>query len=64
VSVLRAQDVIVSQDAGVFELIAAWGRSPSATATAQIRSYADTALTEALVRQTQVASSTTSPACA
>jgi hypothetical protein len=35
VSVLQAQNVIVSQDAAVFELIAAWGRSPSATATAE-----------------------------
>lgn len=36
VSVLRDQSVLVRQDAAVFELIAAWTKAPSPTASAHI----------------------------
>jgi hypothetical protein len=35
-SVLRDQSVVVSQDAAVFELIAAWTKAPAMTASADI----------------------------
>lgn len=61
--VLRDQSVIVPQDAAVFELIAAWARAPSPTASAEIRVEPDMGLVDALYRQTQVASSTTPAGC-
>lgn len=58
-SVLRDQSVIVPQDAAVFELIAAWAKAPTPTASAEITVGADLGLVDALYRQTQLASSTT-----
>jgi hypothetical protein len=58
-SVLRDQSVIVPQDAAVFELIAAWAKAPTATASAGVTIATDTTLFEALYRQTKMATSTT-----
>lgn len=57
-SVLRDQSVIVPQDTAVFELIAAWAKAPTATASAEVTAP-DLDLFEALYRKTQAASSTT-----
>lgn len=62
-SVLRDQNVIVPQDAAVFELIAFWAKAPSPTASADVTIAADTGLFEALYRQTQLSSSTTPAGC-
>ena len=35
-SVLRDQSVIISQDAAIFELIAAWAKAPTSTASAEV----------------------------
>jgi hypothetical protein len=43
-SVLRDQSVVVPQDAAVFELIAAWTKAPSMTASADISSGPDTGM--------------------
>lgn len=56
-SVLRDQSVVVPQDAAVFDLIAAWAKAPSATASAELSVKPD--LVEALYRQTNAARSTT-----
>jgi hypothetical protein len=61
-SVLRDQSVIVPQDAAVFELIAAWAKSPTTTASAEVTTP-DLDLFEALYRKTQAASSTTPAGC-
>lgn len=58
-AVLRDQSVVVSQDAGVFELIAAWANAPSATASSTISVAPNAALIEDLYRQSQLSSSTT-----
>ena len=62
-SVLRDQSVIIPQDAAVFELIAAWAKAPTMTASAEIAIQPDMSLVEALYRQTQIASSTTPAGC-
>lgn len=62
-SVLRDQSVIVPQDAAVFELIAAWAKAPTPTASAEVTVSPDLGLFEALYRQTQMASSTTPAGC-
>ena len=63
-SVLRDQSVIVPQDAAVFELIAAWAKAPTPTASAEVTvSPDDLGLFEALYRQTRLASSTTPAGC-
>lgn len=62
-SVLRDQSVVISQDAAVFELIAAWAKSPTTTASAELTAGPDLGLVEALYRQTNAARSTTGVAC-
>lgn len=62
-SVLRDQSVIVPQDAAVFELIAAWAKAPTPTASAEVTVSTDASLFEALYRQTKMASSTTPAGC-
>ena len=62
-SVLRDQSVIVPQDAAVFELIAAWAKAPTPTASAEIKVEPDAGLVEVLYKQTQRASSTTPARC-
>jgi hypothetical protein len=61
-SVLRDQSVIVPQDAAVFELVAAWAKAPTPTASAQITISPDLGLFEELYRQT-TPSSTTPAGC-
>jgi hypothetical protein len=61
-SVLRDQSVIVPQDAAVFELIAAWAKAPTATASAEITLTPELGLFEELYRQT-TPSSTTPAGC-
>jgi hypothetical protein len=51
-SVLRDQSVIVPQDAAVFELVAAWAKAPTPTASADITVTPDIGLFEDLYRQT------------
>jgi hypothetical protein len=58
-AVLRDQSVVIAQDADVFELISAWAKAPSATASATIRVAPNANLVEELYRQSQLASSTT-----
>jgi tRNA A37 threonylcarbamoyladenosine synthetase subunit TsaC/SUA5/YrdC len=58
-SVLRNQSIVVPQDAAVFELVAAWAKAPSATASAEISVEPDLTLVEALYRQTNAARATT-----
>lgn len=60
VSVLRDQSVIVSQDAAVFELVAAWAKAPTPTASGELTIAPDIGLFEELYRQT--APSSTMPA--
>lgn len=62
-SVLRDQSVVVPQDAAVFELIAAWAKAPTPTASAEVTVATDTGLLDALYRQIKMASSTTTPGC-
>lgn len=62
-SVLRDQSVVVSQDAAVFELIAAWNKAPSITASADISSGPAMELADALYQQSRMASSTTPAGC-
>lgn len=57
-SVLRDQSVIVPQDAAVFELVAAWAKAPTPTASAEIRLSADIGLFDELYRQTTPSSMT------
>lgn len=61
-SVLRDQSVIVPQDAAVFELIGAWAKAPTPTASAEVTVSNDLNLFETLYRQTK-ASSTTPAGC-
>jgi hypothetical protein len=61
-SVLRDQSVIVPQDAAVFDLIAAWAKAPTPTASAEITISPDVGLLEELYRQT-TPSSTTPAGC-
>jgi hypothetical protein len=61
-SVLRDQSVIVSQDAAVFEQVAAWAKAPTPTASAEITISPDLSLFEELYRQT-TPSSTTPAGC-
>ncbi len=58
-SVLRDQSVIVPQDAAVFELIAAWAKAPTPTASAEVTATPNVHLFEVLHRLTKMASSTT-----
>lgn len=51
-SVLRDQSVIVPQDAAVFELIAAWAKAPTPTASAEVA--ASRALLASLVVASQL----------
>lgn len=51
-SVLRDQSVIVPQDAAVFELVAAWAKAPTPTASAELTISPDLGLFEELYRQT------------
>jgi hypothetical protein len=62
-SVLRDQSIVVPQDAAVFELVAAWAKAPSATASAEISAEPDFTLVEALYRQTNAARATTGVGC-
>ncbi len=55
VSLLRDQSILVPQDAAVFELIAAWTRAPTTTATAEIAASLDMSVVDALHRQTRAA---------
>ena len=57
-SVLRDQSVIVPQDAAVFELIAAWAKAPTPTASAEIVLRPDIDLFDELYRQTTPSSMT------
>ena len=61
--VLHDQSVIVPQDAAVFELIAAWAKAPTPTASAEISVEPDMGLVEALYRQTRMAATTTPAGC-
>jgi hypothetical protein len=61
-SVLRDHSVLVPQDAAVFQLVAAWAKAPSATASAEIVATPELELFEALYRQT-TPSSTTPAGC-
>lgn len=61
-SVLRYESVIVPQDAAVFELIAAWAKAPTTTASSDVTKL-DIDLFEALYRKTRAASSTTPAGC-
>jgi hypothetical protein len=61
-SVLRDQSVIVPQDAAVFELVAAWAKAPTPTASAELTVLPDLGLFEDLYRQT-TPSSTTPAGC-
>jgi hypothetical protein len=62
-SVLRDQSVVVPQDAAVFELIAAWAKAPTPTASAAFRISPDRGLLDAVLRQSQMASSTPPAGC-
>jgi hypothetical protein len=62
-SVLRNQSIIVPQDSAVFELVAAWAKAPSATASAEISVEPDLTLVEALYRQANAARATTGVGC-
>ena len=55
---LRDQSVIVPQDAAIFELIAAWAKAPTPTASAEITISPDLGLFEELYRQTTPSSTT------
>jgi len=61
-SVLRDQSLVVRQDAAVLEVIAAWAKAPTHTASAEVTASPDLGLFEALYRQAQATSSTTTPA--
>lgn len=58
-SVLRDQSLVVPQDAAVFDMVAAWAKAPSATASADLAVGPGLSLVEALYRQTNAAQSTT-----
>jgi len=60
---LRDPSVIVPQDAAVFELIAAWAKAPTATASADVMVTSDGKLFETLRRQTKMTSSTIMAGC-
>lgn len=62
-SLLRDQSVIVPQDAAVFELIAAWAKAPTRTASADVAVAPDVGLVEALYRQTNAARATVGTGC-
>lgn len=62
-SVLRDQSVIVPQDAAVFEMIAAWTKAPTRTASAELRVSPGLGGFEAICRETQRASTTTPAGC-
>ncbi len=62
-SVLRDQSIVVPQDALVFDMVAAWAKAPSATASAEITVWPDLSLVEALYGQTKAARSTTGVGC-
>ncbi|HEY3462559.1 MAG TPA: hypothetical protein VGK62_03785 [Gaiellaceae bacterium] len=62
-SVLRDQSVVVPQDAAVFDMVAAWAKAPSATASADLAVGPDMSLVETLYRQTDAARSTTGVGC-
>jgi hypothetical protein len=62
-SVLRDQSVIVPQDAAVFDLVAAWAKAPTPTASAELAlSPDDLGLFETLYRET-TPSATTPAGC-
>jgi hypothetical protein len=62
-SVLRDQSIVVPQDAAVFDMVAAWAKAPSATASAEITVGPDMSLVDALFRQMDAARSTTGVGC-
>ncbi|MDX6516044.1 MAG: hypothetical protein QOH73_1710 [Gaiellaceae bacterium] len=62
-SLLRDQSIVVPQDAAVFELVAAWAKAPSATASAEVSFEPDMTLVGALLRQTTGAPATTGIGC-
>lgn len=62
-SVLRDQSVIVPQDAAVFELIAAWAKAPTATASAALACGPELGLVDTLYRQPHISSATTPAGC-
>ena len=62
-SLLRDSSVVIPQDAAVFELIAAWAKAPTATASAEVAVTSDGKLFEALRRQTKMTSSTIMAGC-
>ena len=59
VSVLRDHSVLVSQDVAVFELVAAWAKAPTPTASADSTATPGIGLFEELYRQTTCSSTTT-----
>lgn len=61
-SVLRDHSVLVPQDAAVFELVAAWAKAPTPTASGELSLKPDLGLFEELYRQT-TPSSTTPAGC-
>lgn len=62
-SVLRDQSIVVPQDAAVFDMVAAWAKAPSATASAEITVGPDMSLVDALFNQMDAARSTTGVGC-
>lgn len=62
-SVLRDQSIVVPQDAAVFDMVAAWAKAPSATASARITVGPDISLVESLYHQMDAARSTTGVGC-
>lgn len=53
-SVLRDQSIVVPQDTAVFEMVAAWAKAPSTTASAELSTGRGTSLVDELYRQTAV----------
>lgn len=62
-AVLRDQSVVVPQDAAVFEMVAAWAKAPSGTASADITLGPELGLVDALFRQMHAVRSTTGVGC-
>jgi hypothetical protein len=62
-SVLRDQSIVVPQDAAVFDMVAAWAKAPSTTASADVTVGPDLGLLDELYRQTTGVRSTTGVGC-
>ncbi|HEX4033724.1 MAG TPA: hypothetical protein VHX66_04705 [Solirubrobacteraceae bacterium] len=61
--VLREQSVVVPRDGIVFDLVAAWAKAPSSTASATLSVDPSMGFVEALYEQTHAARSTTGVGC-